>query len=146
MTNILSKFIHILYISKNVSIYPHIVWNQEQSQNELNDLAIKLKNSLPEYNFIIYSKDSYCNELVGDCNVCFGIIDYGITYMYMLRSCSYSKKCFGCPFINTNYIYKGHIDLSYENYPNIFEDLEDNLYELLIKQNENPILIDSFEI
>ena len=81
-------------LGQNVIIEPCIEWNQERTLNELNELVIKIKNSLPEYNFVIYPKDSYCYEVNGDWNVCFGIMEYGITFTYMLMSCVYTKKCY----------------------------------------------------
>ena len=147
MTKTIPTKISKWYLGQNVIIEPCIEWNQERTLNELNELVIKIKNSLPEYNFVIYPKDSYCYEVNGDWNVCFGIMEYGITFTYMLMCCVQTKKCYGCSFLNTEYINSiGHNSLSEDMCPDIYEDVEDTLYELLIEQKENPVLIDCFEI
>ena len=147
MTKINPQKISKWSIGQNVIIEPCIEWNNYHTLDELNEIVINLKNYMPEYEFIIYPKNTYCKEVNGEWNVCFGIIDNKTTYMFMLMICDNLTKCFGCSLLNMEYNYSmDHNSLSEDICPDIYEDLEDTLYDLLIERKENPVLVDCFEI
>ena len=103
--------ISVWNLSRRASVYPHLELGQKPySQEEMRSLCNKLKSDLKDLNIEIYSQSSYCSEINGSWNVCFSVSQKNdreeiIKYTYIIRRCVYFKKTFGCPFMNTDYIY-----------------------------------------
>ena len=132
--------IKVWSLSHRAKVYPHLELEQRAyTQTEMRDLCIKLKDSLPELGIHIYNKSSYCNELNGEWNVCFSIGDPETTmaYTYIIRRCSHFKKTYGCPFMNTAYIYGLRTTLlSKQTNNKLFDIIESKLMELMPKSRK----------
>ena len=103
--------ISVWNLSRRASVYPHLELDQKPySQEEMRSLCNKLKSELPNLDIHIYPQSSYCSEINGPWNVCFSVSQKNnreeiIKYTYIIRRCVDFKKTFGCPFMNTDYIY-----------------------------------------
>tara|TARA_B100001142_G_C13975058_1_gene516469 strand:- start:179 stop:601 length:423 start_codon:yes stop_codon:yes gene_type:complete len=122
-------------LSHRATVYPHLELEQRAySQEEMRDLAKKLKANLPELNIHIYDQSTFCNELNGPWNVCFAIGDpkTKMAYTYIIRRCVHFKKTYGCPFVNTAYIYDLKIaGLMKESNSRLFDIIENMLMKLV---------------
>ena len=121
-------------LNQRSTVYPHLELDQRPySQKEMRNICDKLKEELTNLNIVIYEESTYCNELNGQWNVCFAVSDLekGISYTYLIRRCQDFKKTFGCPFINTDYIYGLNITgLMKETNNKFFDIIEKKLIEL----------------
>ena len=141
MSKVTDPTLRVWNLSRCATVYPHLEWPQYYNQTEMRELVTKLKTELSELTITIYDKSSYCNELNGDWNVCFGVTktdDRGrvVVYTYIIRSDSSFGKTYGCPFMNTEYIYSLlHTGLMKETDNELFKIIENKLMELVPSAN-----------
>ena len=122
-------------LSQQAIVHPHLELVQRPyNYKEMYDLCLKLKGELSKFDIKIYEKSTYCHELNGSWNVCFAIGDpeTKMAYTYIIRRCTDFNKTFGCPFVNTAYIYDLKIDgLLKQNNRKLFDIVESKLIELV---------------
>ena len=128
--------ISVWNLSRRAKVYPHLEWSKYYNQTEMRALVTKLKTELPDLNIVIHEKSSYCNELNGEWNVCFGVPKdvngKPILYTYIIRSDTYFGKTYGCPFMNTDYIYSlNHTGLMKGTNEELFGIIENKIMELV---------------
>ena len=94
-------------LSNRVIVYPHLEFDELYSYEELINIVNDMKSFYEEsINMVVFEKNTYCSEVNGLWNVCFGVVDdEGRTFMYMLRRDMDLGKSYACPFQNTDYVY-----------------------------------------
>ena len=127
-------------LSHRAKVYPHLELAQRSySQKEMRTLCHKLKDALPDLKMVIYDQSSYCNELNGPWNVCFSVGDpeTKMSYTYIIRRCTHFNKTYGCPFMNSAYIYGLRTTvLSKQTNNKLFDIIESKLMELMPKSKK----------
>ena len=122
-------------LSQRAIVHPHLELVQRPyNYKEMYDLCLKLKGELPDFDIKIYDQSTYCSELNGSWNVCFAIGDpeTKMAYTYIIRRCIDFNKTFGCPFVNTGYIYDLKIaGLLKKHNRKLFDIVESKLIELV---------------